>query len=505
MTTVYFIRHAESDNSVRDGRIRPLTEKGLADRTLVTDFLRDKAIDIILSSPFKRAVDTISDFAMKHGFEIETVEDFRERKSDIDFTKEKFGFNAFMERQWSDFNYTYSDGESLAEVQDRNIDALNEVLTRYKNKTIAIGTHGTALSTIINYYDHTYGFEDFMAMVNILPWVVRMDFNDDGCIGMEKIDLFNFGQKPDYDNCVVCTTDLGALKAYKYTVIFARYKDKWLYCRAKKRDAFETAGGHIEQGESPLEGAKRELFEETGATQFDITPAFDYSVHVQTGYANGQVFFAQVHELGDIPDFEMTEVGLFDVTPDKMRFPKILPVLYEKMQMWLNLQSAKDEIWDIYDSERNLLGRTHRRADPLPAGDFHLVVHVWLLNSKGEFLITKRAPNKGYPNMWECTGGSAVAGDNSVTAAIREVKEETGLDAKPENGECLFTLTRDDSICDVWLFRQDFNIDDVILQENETTDVKYALPNEIHTMVSDGDFIAFHYIEDLFEKTKVLK
>ena len=173
--------------------------------------------------------------------------------------------------------------------------------------------------------------------------------------------------------------------------------------------------------------------------------------------------------------------------------------------MWLNLQSAKDEIWDIYDAKRNLSGRTHRRADPLPAGDFHLVVHVWLQNSKGEFLITKRAPNKGYPNMWECTGGSAVVGDDSVTAAIREVKEEIGLDAKPENGKCLFTLTRDDSICDVWLFRQEFNINDVILQENETTDAKYALPDEIRAMVSAEDFIAFHYIEDLFKITKVLK
>jgi len=107
--------------------------------------------------------------------------------------------------------------------------------------------------------------------------------------------------------------------------------------------------------------------------------------------------------------------------------------------------------------------------------------------------------------MWECTGGSAVAGDDSITAAIREVKEEIGLDVKPDNGKCLFTLTRDDSICDVWLFRQDFSIDDVILQENETTDAKYALPDEIRAMVSDRGFIAFHYIEELFEKTKVLK
>ncbi len=295
---------------------------------------------------------------------------------------------------------------------------------------------------------------------------------------------------------------LGTLEKYRFVVIFARYQNKWLYCRHKERDAYETAGGHIEPRETPLEAAKRELFEETGALKFDIEPAFDYSVHTPTEFSGGQVFFAQIHELGDIPDFEMAETKLFDAIPDKMRFPQILPVLYERMQGWLNLQSAKDEIWDIYDSNRKLKGRTHRRGDPLPKGDYHLVVHVWLQNSKGEFLITKRAPTKGFPNMWECTGGSAVAGDDSLTAAIREVKEETGLDAAAENCECIFTLTHEDSICDVWLFGQDFDLSDVVLQDGETTDAKYATADEIRHMIDKGEFIAFRYVEDLFERAK---
>jgi len=334
MTTVYFIRHAEADNTNHDGRNRPLTEKGLTDRKLVTEFLQDKNIDAVLSSPFKRAVDTLADFAMKNGFEIELVEDFRERKSDSDWLRD-MDFFPFIERQWTDFSYSLSDGECLAVVQERNIAALNEVLAKYKDKNIAIGTHGTALSTIINYYDRTYGFDDFMAMVNIMPWAVRMDFDANGCVGMEKIDLFNLGQKPDYGKCIVRTANLGTLKAYRFVVIFSRYQDKWLYCRAKERDAFETAGGHIEQGETPLEAAKRELYEETGAVSFDITPAFDYSVHIPTEYSNGQVFITHVNELGDIPNFEMAELKLFDTIPDKMRFPGILPVLFEKVKEML--------------------------------------------------------------------------------------------------------------------------------------------------------------------------
>jgi 8-oxo-dGTP pyrophosphatase MutT (NUDIX family) len=104
--------------------------------------------------------------------------------------------------------------------------------------------------------------------------------------------------------------------------------------------------------------------------------------------------------------------------------------------------------------------------------------------------------------MWETVGGSAVMGDDSISAAVREVKEELGLDLKRENGRCMYTITRENDISDVWLFRQDFNISDVILQEYETTDAKYATAEEIRQMIENGEFIAFHYIEDLFEKAR---
>ena len=191
MTIVYFIRHAQADNSVRDGRIRPLTEKGMKDRSLVTAYLQDKHIDLVFSSPFKRAVDTVADFAERSGLRIETVEDFRERKSDRDMGKSNEGFSSFMERQWADFSYTYSDGECLSEVQERNIAALHAILTRYREKRIVIGTHATTLSTIINYYDRTYGYRDFQSMVGILPWAVQMSFDVNTCLKIEKIDLFH--------------------------------------------------------------------------------------------------------------------------------------------------------------------------------------------------------------------------------------------------------------------------------------------------------------------------
>ena len=186
MTTVYFVRHAQADNSVRDGRNRPLTEKGITDRLLITEFLADKKIDAVFSSPFKRAVDTLGDFAVKYGFDIKTVEDFRERKSDSDMSRRNLEFESFMERQWADFSYTYSDGECLAEVQRRNIAALNGLLAKNAGNNIVIGTHGTALGTIINHYDGVFGYADFCSMVNKLPWVVRMIFDETRCVEINK-------------------------------------------------------------------------------------------------------------------------------------------------------------------------------------------------------------------------------------------------------------------------------------------------------------------------------
>jgi len=200
MTTIYFIRHATPDRSGVGGQSDatfPLSEKGLADVPLVTKFLQDKNIDIVLSSPFKRSYDTVADFAEKAGFEIEVIDDFRERS--IDSWLKLGDFIAFTKKQWDDFSYKLPGGkcECLGDVQTRNIAALDDVLKRHEGKNIAVGTHGTALSTIINHYDPTYGYDDFMAMAWIMPWVAKFTFDRTNCIGIEKIDLFNQGGGSD--------------------------------------------------------------------------------------------------------------------------------------------------------------------------------------------------------------------------------------------------------------------------------------------------------------------
>lgn len=186
MTTIYFVRHAEPDFTIHEDRIRPLTGKGLADRILVSEFLADKDIQVVLSSPYLRSVDTVKDFADKNNLTVKMVEDFRERKVDSIWIED---FNSFTKSQWEDFDYKLSDGECLREVQTRNIRAVEEALNGYEGKNIVIGTHGTALSTIIHYYQNTYSYEDFNRMKGIMPWVVKMRFEKTECISITPVNI----------------------------------------------------------------------------------------------------------------------------------------------------------------------------------------------------------------------------------------------------------------------------------------------------------------------------
>lgn len=187
MTKVFFVRHAEPNYENHDDALRELTPKGLADRKLVTSFLADKNIQVALSSPYKRSADTIRDFTDSVGLEIITIEDFRERKIDSVWIDD---FNAFSRKQWSDFSYKLSDGECLQEVQGRNIAALNAVLETYNGKNIIVGSHGTALSTIIQHYDPTFGYADFEKMRKKMPWIVEFQFDGFQCLGIFKHDLY---------------------------------------------------------------------------------------------------------------------------------------------------------------------------------------------------------------------------------------------------------------------------------------------------------------------------
>ena len=186
MTTIYFIRHAEPIYNNHNDMERELTLKGLIDRELVTSYLSNKNIEILLSSPYKRSIDTIQHFADRVGLRISLIDNFKERRIDSVWVDD---FNEFCKQQWNDFSYKLSDGETLKEVQERNIQALFEVLKTYKNKNIVIGSHGTALSLIINYFDNSFAYKEFQEIKSLFPWIVKFTFEESSLLSIEKINV----------------------------------------------------------------------------------------------------------------------------------------------------------------------------------------------------------------------------------------------------------------------------------------------------------------------------
>ena len=116
------------------------------------------------------------------------------------------------------------------------------------------------------------------------------------------------------------------------------------------------------------------------------------------------------------------------------------------------------DLCDLYTENRAHTGKTHIRGEKIPEGYYHLVVHVWIRNSKGEYLISQRAANRPtFPLFWECVGGSVLVGENSIDGAIREAYEEVGITLEPLQGRILFSKIRElfQDILDVWLFEYD--------------------------------------------------
>lgn len=162
------------------------------------------------------------------------------------------------------------------------------------------------------------------------------------------------------------------------------------------------------------------------------------------------------------------------------------------------------ELLDVYDKYRHKTGRTYERGTPIKEGRYHLVVHIWIVNDKGEFLIQKRQPwKKGWPNMWDCAAaGCATTGDSSKQAIIRETKEELGIDLEIDEIEILFRIKFSFGFDDIWFVKQNIDIDDLKLQYEEVADAKWVNENEIKQMVQNGEFIEYHYFEDLFKMIK---
>ena len=144
------------------------------------------------------------------------------------------------------------------------------------------------------------------------------------------------------------------------------------------------------------------------------------------------------------------------------------------------------EFNDIYDENRNLTGRVHQRGTPWNPGEYGLVVCVWVYDGRGHILLTRRAKGKSFAGTWENSGGAAKAGEDSLTAIVRELREETGIVAAPEEFELLATDKDKNMFYDHYCLRRRVGLKEIVLLPGETDDVMWASFGKIHWMIRSG-------------------
>lgn len=148
------------------------------------------------------------------------------------------------------------------------------------------------------------------------------------------IDLYP--AKPPREKLQCRIFPVGSLGNYMFTAICSNFNGKWILSMHEERDTWETQGGHIEEGESPLECARRELFEESGVSDADIYPVCDYWGFDSNGSACGMVFLAVVHSVEKLPESEMKEIGLFDSLPTELTYPQVTPHFFREAEKLLH-------------------------------------------------------------------------------------------------------------------------------------------------------------------------
>jgi 2,3-bisphosphoglycerate-dependent phosphoglycerate mutase len=175
------VRHAHSTYTP-DEISRPLSERGLADATNVTELLKKEGIDIVVSSPYKRAVQTVSGIAEYIETEVEFVDGFRERTLTTGPAKD---FTLAITKVWEDDNFSWEGGESNIVAQKRGVDTLYNVLDKYKGKNVVIGIHGNIMVLIMNFFDKQYDFS-FWKKLN-MPDIYKLTFNDRELVSVQRL------------------------------------------------------------------------------------------------------------------------------------------------------------------------------------------------------------------------------------------------------------------------------------------------------------------------------
>ena len=183
MTNLYFVRHAKIQYT-HDDHSRQLSEEGTQSVPLVTKVFDDIHIDAIVSSPYVRALKTIEGIADNKNLEIHCFDDLRERKVAHTYIDD---FQTFTMNQWNDFDFRLDGGESLREVQNRGVKAIERVIDTYEGQSVIVGTHGTFMAVQLNYFDPNIDFNFWRQLK--MPDIYKATFDGYEMIKLENIHL----------------------------------------------------------------------------------------------------------------------------------------------------------------------------------------------------------------------------------------------------------------------------------------------------------------------------
>ncbi len=157
------------------------------------------------------------------------------------------------------------------------------------------------------------------------------------------------------------------------------------------------------------------------------------------------------------------------------------------------------EVWDILDRNGQPIGKTvERRRVCLAKGEYHLVVHIWVLGSDGRVLIQRRSFDKPLmPGEWAAIGGSAVSGETAEVAACRELCEEMGIEASESELKLIKHMVRKNSILNIFLVCKTLPVSELKLQAEEVSEAKWVHRNKLRQMIKNGEF--HNYGKEYFE------
>lgn len=184
-TVIYMVRHGDSPK-IGNERTRGLTDKGHIDAQIVTGILKNKEIDAVISSPYKRSILTVEKLAHQIGQEVLVFEDLKERVFSSDDNRvSDMELIPLLEKSFMDPNYSLEGGESNVECQNRAIKVIKELLTTYKDKSVVIGTHGAVMTLMMAYFDKYFDL-NFLHSTS-KPDIYRMDFNGDDLVSVKRL------------------------------------------------------------------------------------------------------------------------------------------------------------------------------------------------------------------------------------------------------------------------------------------------------------------------------